>query len=109
MTNTTIQEAQEALKDMPSSLIQYGQAVSVCSLFVEMEQISLSIDQITEGLFDRFQGCIPKDHVKTVVLSAVDFGLQIELLDSINTSITPTEGGWQVGADWLKQIKNDSH
>lgn len=89
--------------------ITFSQAVSVCSVMIEMGLQRASIEDITDGLEQRFQGLMERDHIQDVAEHAVKFGLEIGLMESVDTeTVTLSSGGMFVGMDWLNRIHQEA-
>lgn len=89
--------------------ITFSQAVSVCSVMIEMGLQRASLEDITDGLEQRFQGMVERAHIQDVAEHAIAFGLEVGLLESIdNDTVALSDGGMFVGRDWLNQIQKEA-
>ncbi len=86
--------------------ITFSQAVSVCSVMIEMGLLRASLEDITDGLEQRFQGMVERDHIQDVAEHAIEFGIEVGLLESIdNDTVALSSEGMFAGRDWLNQIQ----
>jgi hypothetical protein len=89
--------------------IAFGQAVSVCSVMIEMGLQRASIDDITDGLEQRFEGLIERNDIQNVAEHAITFGLEIGLFEPVDTdTITLSANGMYIGRDWLERIQQEA-
>jgi hypothetical protein len=109
-TKDQTEEIQEALLEMLGEEgIVYAQAVSICSLFTEMNVLRAEIDDIVDGLHQRFQGVVNKDQLKDTVKTVLPIGILGGLFEAYDDqSVTLTAAGAYVGQDWYnKLVKNE--
>lgn len=111
MTNSIQEQTHEELKELlKQSLtpeqIAFGQAVSVCSVVVDLGLIKASIEDVVEGLYERFQGLCEKQEIRDTAEAAIEFGLNVGLFEYHDQdSFTLSSSGLVVGKDWLNRIK----
>ena len=96
---------QHLSQNFTAEQITFSQAVSVCSVMIEMGMQRASLEDITDGLEQRFQGVMERDHIQDVADHAIKFGLAVGLFECVDTeTITLSTGGMFVGRDWLHKI-----
>lgn len=101
---------QEALEQLKSVLtpeqITFGQAVSVCSVMVEMGLQRASLEDVTDGLAQRFEGLVERSEVQDVADNAITFGLNCGLFEQVDSeTFSLSSHGLMFGRDWLRQIQ----
>ena len=109
-TEDQTKEIQEALYEMLGEEgIIFSQAVSICSLFTEMNVLRADVDDIVEGLYTRFGGVVDKESLKKTVKTVVPIGILGGLFEVCDEhSLTLTAAGAYVGQDWYnKLVKNE--
>ena len=107
MNETQFQQLRTQLSQlMTPEQITFSQAVSVCSVMVEMGLQRASLEDITDGLEQRFEGMMERNHIQDVADHAIKFGLEVGLFESVDTeTFTLSSGGMFVGRDWLNSIQ----
>lgn len=86
--------------------IMYGQAVSICSVFVESGFQRASFEDVVDSLFNRFEGCVPRGNIESNAADAIEFGITIGLFEVFDQdTITLSEQGLEVGTDWLNRLE----
>lgn len=110
MNNSQLQNiAQFVTQNFTPEQIVFSQAVSVCSVMIEMGLQRASVEDITDGLEQRFQGMVERDTIQDVADHAVKFGLHVGLFDSVDTdTFTLSSQGMLVGRDWLNRIYQEA-
>ena len=88
MITTTGTHMQELLEQLKSNLtpeqITFGQAVSVCSVMIEMGLQRASLEEVTSGLVQRFEGLLGWSEVHDVADNAIVFGLNCGLFEQVD-------------------------
>ena len=101
-----LEQAAEQLKRVLSpEQIAYSQAVSICSVVMEMGLQRASLEDVVDGMEQRFQGLLKRDEIQDVAEGAIAFGMHMGLMqvvDSDTFSLSST--GLFVGKDWLSKI-----
>jgi hypothetical protein len=107
MNETQIQQLRTQVSQLLNpEQITFSQAVSVCSVMIEMGLQRASLEDITDGLEQRFQGMVERDVIQDVADHAIKFGLEVGLFEPVDTeTITLSSGGMFVGRDWLNLIQ----
>jgi len=107
MNETQIQQLRTQVSQLfTPEQITFSQAVSVCSVMIEMGLQRASIEDITDGLEQRFDGMMERNHIQDVADNAIKFGLEVGLFESVDTdTITLSSQGMFIGRDWLNQIQ----
>ncbi len=108
--NTTDTHMQEALEQLKSVLtpdqITFGQAVSVCSVMIEMGLQRATLEDVTDGLVQRFEGLLERSEIQDVADNAITFGLNCGLMESVDSeTFSLSSHGLMYGRDWLRQIQ----
>jgi len=108
--NTTDTHMQEALEQLKSVLtpdqITFGQAISVCSVMVEMGLYRATLEDVTDGLVQRFEGLMERSEIQDVADNAITFGLNCGLMEPIDReTFSLSSHGLMYGRDWLRQIQ----
>ena len=105
MNTQELEQAAEQLKKvLTPEQIAYGQAVTVCSVVLHLGLQRASIEDVVDGLEERFDGMFERDYIQDVAEGAISFGLQsglMEMVDSETFSLSST--GVMVGKNWLAQ------
>jgi hypothetical protein len=109
-TPTNNQEIRDTLMSfLGEDGIRFGQAVSICACVVEMGLIRATIDDVADGLYQRFQGLLDRKHIIEASIEAIEFGIVHKLIEPYTDgSFTLTEDGIFVGRDWSKQIAQNN-
>lgn len=110
MNDLQIQQLREHVsKHFTPEQITFSQAVSVCSVMIEMGLQRASLEDVTDGLEQRFQGMMERDHIQDVADHAIKFGLEVGLFESVDTeTITLSTNGMFVGRDWLCRMYQEA-
>ena len=108
--NTTDTHMQEALEQLKSVLtpdqITFGQAVSVCSVMIEMGLQRATLEDVTDGLVQRFEGLLERSEIQDVADNAITFGLNCGLMESVDSeTFSLSSHGLMFGRDWLREIR----
>lgn len=109
MDKTEFNELAEQLKDLVSPVqVIMGQAASVCSIIKQLGLLRATTEDIVDGLFERFEGLVEREHLTSVADGAINFGLCTGLFDKVDEdSISLSQIGMLVGSDWLAQLQQD--
>ena len=104
---TELNQAAEQLKRVLSpEQIAYSQAVSVCSVVMELGLQRASVDDVVDGLNERFQGLLDRDSIQDVAEGAIEFGMNVGLMQHVdNETFSLSSTGMYVGTDWLMKLK----
>jgi len=107
MNDLQIQQLKQHISQyLTSEQITFSQAISVCSVMIEMGLQRASIEDITDGLEQRFDGMMERNHIQDVADHAIKFGLEVGLFESVDTeTITLSSEGMFMGRDWLNLIQ----
>ena len=107
---TKLKKAADQLKrSLTPEQIAYSQAVSVCSVVVEIGLQRASLEDVVDGLEQRFQGLIEREEIQNVAEGAIEFGMSAGLMQSVdNDTFSLSVTGIFVGRDWLAQIKQEA-
>jgi hypothetical protein len=110
MINQDLQQVREYVcNNFTPAQIAFSQAVSVCSVMIEMGLQRASIEDITDGLEQRFQGMMERNHIQDVASHAINFGLEFGLFESVDVeTITLSTSGIFVGRDWLCKMRQEA-
>ena len=110
MNDTQLQELKQHIaQHFTPEQIAFSQAVSVCSVMIEMGLQRASLEDITDGLEQRFRGAMERTHIQDVADHAVKFGLEAGLFESVDTeTITLSTSGIFMGRDWLNKIYQEA-
>jgi len=109
MNQLEFQNAADQLKQMLTpEQVAYSQAVSVCSIVMELGLQRASIEDVVDGLNERFQGMLERDFIQDVAEGAIEFGMQAGLMQHVDTeTFSLSSTGMYVGRDWLKRLKQE--
>jgi Ca2+-binding EF-hand superfamily protein len=103
------QLANELAEKLTPEQITFGQAISVCSVIVEMGLQRASLEDITEGLDNRFGGMVNRKEIRDVANHAIRFGLSFGLFETVDTeTIALSSEGLLIGRDWLNKIYQEA-
>ena len=107
---TDLKSASKELKQLLTpEQIAYGQAVSVCSVVVEMGLQRASLEDVVDGMEQRFEGLIDRDEIQDVAEGAIAFGMRMGLMQVVDEeSFSLTDAGMFVGNNWLMEIRQDT-
>lgn len=84
----------------------FSQAVSMCSVIVELGLQRASIEDVVDGFCERFEGMIERSHIEEVANNALAFGFEKGLFEPIDhETFTLSEEAFSYGENWLRQIK----
>lgn len=113
MKNHTLTNNQEIRDTLIAFLgedgIRFGQAISVCSCVVEMGLIKASIEDVADGLFERFQGLLEKKQIIETAIDAIEYGIQNNLIEPYTDgTFSLTTQGMEYGSDWSKKLKAET-
>jgi hypothetical protein len=109
MNQLELKNAADQLKQMLTpEQVAYSQAVSVCSVVMELGLQRASIEDVVDGLNERFQGMLERDFIQDVAEGAIEFGMQAGLMQYVDTeTFSLSSTGMYVGRDWLKRLKQE--
>ena len=100
-----LQELANTIKDtIPQDIVMHCRAVSVCSVFIEKEICESNYEELTDGLVERFGNMVDRELVDQNVFEAVQYGIQADLMEIEEDSITLTLDGILAGEEWLEQV-----
>jgi hypothetical protein len=110
--NTT-HEMNQALEQLKAILTKeqmfFAQAVSVCSVVVEMGLQRASLEDVVDGLNQRFEGIVEKTKIEEVADTAIQFGLGNGLFESVDSeTFSLSAQGMFLGRDWLFRIQQEA-
>lgn len=108
--NTIQTELNAAAKELKQLLtpeqIAYGQAVSICSVVMEMGLQRASLEDVVDGIEQRFQGLLERDEIQDVALGAIEFGMHMGLMQAVDSdTFSLSSTGMFVGKDWLYRVQ----
>jgi hypothetical protein len=105
-TNQQLQQAAQMLKSIiTEEQMFFAQAVSVCSVVVEMGLQRASLEDVVDGLDQRFNGVMGRDHIQQVADIAIKFGLERGLFETVDSeTFSLSCQGAFMGRDWLREI-----
>ena len=108
-TTNQLKKAADQLKQMLTpEQVAYSQAVSVCSVVMELGLQRASIEDVVDGLTERFQGMLDRNEIQDVAEGAIEFGMQAGLMQVVDTeTFSLSSTGMYVGRDWLKRLKQE--
>ena len=106
-TDQEIQQTVQFLKSILSEeQLHFAQAVSVCSVVVEMGLQRASLEDVVDGLNQRFDGFVEKSHIEQVADTAIKFGLDRGLFESVDSeTFSLSSQGIIFGKDWLTNMR----
>ncbi len=109
MTTNDLANAAEVIKqNFSAEDILYAQAVSVASVLVEMKLLRASVEDVVDGLFERFEKMVPRDHLEDKAKEAIEAGVRLGLFERIDEDhICLSVEGNLIGTDWHYRIQND--
>lgn len=105
-----IKNCQQAiLESMSLDMIHYSQAVSLCAVFAELNQLKADLDEIVECLFQRFQGFLNKPSLFETIEHVLQHAINIGLIEEVEENLySPTRVGMFLGQDWFKKIQENN-
>jgi hypothetical protein len=105
ISTNELANAAAIVSEMESLDISMAQAVSVCSVVVETNQQRFELEDVVDGLDERFGGLIPRSQIQSQVEPALKFGLVAGLFEQIDTeTFSLSSAGIAIGTDWLQMI-----
>ena len=88
--------------------IVFSRAVSICSVIIEMGLCRASIEDVIDGLYNRFIGAgetIDRDHLQSTTQSAIDYALTNGMIERRDTdTFSLSDSGTFYGTTWLKLV-----
>ena len=109
MNQLELKNAADQLKQiLTPEQVAYSQAVSVCSVVLELGLQRASIEDVVDGLERRFNGMVDRNKIQDVAEGAIEFGMQAGLMQYVDTeTFSLSSTGMYVGKDWLKRLKQE--
>lgn len=107
LTTEQEQEIKQFIQDnFTQEQVLFSQAVSICSIITELGLLRATLEDIVDGLHQRFCDFVDKESLTDTAVDAVRFGLIGGLFEYIDQeTISLTEMGMFLGSDWLKKLK----
>lgn len=110
MNTSEIAKAAKALEGFDPEAIACGQAVSVCSLLVEMGLLRATLEDVVDGLYARFEGMIPKSHLEVKVGEAIETGLKFGMFERLDEeTVSLSDEGKLIGEEWLARLESEKN
>ena len=109
-TKNQLKKAADQLKHiLTPEQVAYGQAVTVCSVVMELGLQRASIEDVVDGLEQRFNGMLERDAIQDVAEGAISFGLHAGLMQVVDNDTFSLSGtGMFVGNDWLSRLQQQA-
>ena len=104
------EQAAEQLKHLLTpEQIAYSQAVSICSVVMEMGLQRASLEDVVDGMEQRFQGMMERDAIQDVAEGAIAFGMHAGLMQAVDSdTFSLSSTGMFVGKDWLSRLQQEA-
>ena len=110
MNITEIAKVAKALEGFDPEAIACGQAVSVCSLLVEMGLMRATLEDVVDGLYDRFEGMIPRSHLEVKAGEAIEAGLKFGMFERLDEeTVSMSYEGTVIGEEWLARLESEKN
>lgn len=110
MNTSEIANAAKVLESFDPEMIAYGQAVSVCSILIERGLMRATVEDVVDGLYDRFEGMIPRLHLEVKAKEAIEAGLRFGMFERLDEeTVSMSCEGNVIGEDWFARLESEKN